>query len=422
MRSRAYVVLFLALGAGALHCASRPRTQHARAATTTAGPAQASPSSRDGREFRAVSIAAGRNHACARTADGKVFCWGANNSGQLGDGTRVSRTRPTAVAALEDADTVVAGDEHTCARSAGKQTLVCWGQNAHGELGDGTLDGRLAPTPVSDLHAVLSVSAGGHTTCARKTNRFVMCWGEVQDGAAVKAPTPVFGMTETEEVSVGALHACARLAVPGASDDPRAGGAPGASGAPGSGGAPGAGGERPIENVRCWGSNRLRQLGIPRAVDRGLPVAVPHLENVSQLALGHEHSCARTAQGATRCWGGGLRCVPGEWFEGKRVAVKPGAIPGMDDVTVVAAGGEQACAIRKDGSVVCAREKAATGDRSCISEPIAALSTVSALALGDAFGCALKTDGTIWCWGKNDAGQLGDGTTRSHSEPSLVTH
>ena len=115
--------------------------------------------------------------------------------------------------------------------------------------------------------------------------------------------------------------------------------------------------------------------------------------------------------------------MPGEWFEGKRVAVKPGAIPGMDNVALVAAGGDQACAVRKDGGVVCARERedaAATGNRSCISEPVAGLSSATSLALGDDFGCALKADGTVWCWGKNDAGQLGDGTTHARTEPAQV--
>ncbi|WP_394835188.1 hypothetical protein LVJ94_52685 [Pendulispora rubella] len=363
MRGREYAVVFLVLSACGAH------TRHA----VPRIPRDVGPAPR-GDALHAAAIVAGREHACARTAEGKVVCWGANTSGQLGDGTRTMRPRPVAVVGLDDADMLVAGDEHTCARRARDQSLLCWGQNAHGELGDGTTEGRPTPAVVTDLHAVLSVSAGGHMTCARKPNRYVLCWGEVHDpGSAVKAPTPVFGMTETEEVATGALHACARLSEP-------------ASG----------------RNVRCWGSNRLRQLGVPHVVDRGLPVDVPHLETATQLALGHEHSCARTEQGAVRCWGGGLRCVPGEWFEGKRVAVKPGAIPGMENVRLVAAGGDQACAILPDGTVACAREKSATGDRSCVSAPVAGLTSVTALALGEAFSCALKDDGTVWCWDKNE--------------------
>jgi len=385
MRARSHAFLLLVLGAGAMHCGARTQARSAQPARTPA------PEPHEDTALRAVAIAAGLRHVCALTSEGKVLCWGANASGQLGDGTRATRMHPTAVTALDGADQIVSGDEHTCARTSGNQALLCWGQNAHGELGDGTTEERLSPVPVSDLHAVSSASAGGHQTCARKTNRFVLCWGEVHEGGTVNQPTPVFGMTETEEVAVGAHHACAR----------------GAEG-----------------RVLCWGSNNLRQLGIPHVADRGMPVAVPHVESpVVQLALGHEHSCARTEQGAALCWGGGLRCVPGEWFEGKRVAVKPGAIPNMDDVSLVAAGGDQACAVRKDGSVVCAHEKgtsSARADRSCTAEPIAGLSAVSALALGDGFGCALKTDGTVWCWGKNDAGQLGDGTTRARTEPAQV--
>ena len=364
MRGRAYAVVFFALSAGVAHCGP-----HVRPAV----PRVPRPVARS-EALHAIAIAVGRAHACVLGAEGKVFCWGANASGQLGDGTRTSRTQPVAVAGLDDVDMLVAGDEHTCARRARDRSLLCWGQNAHGELGDGTTEGRATPTVVADLHAVLSVSAGGHTTCARKPNRYVLCWGEVHEGSAVKAPAPVFGMTETEEVAAGAFHACARVA-----DAPAGAG-----------------------NVRCWGSNRLRQLGVPHAVDRGLPVDVPHLERATQLALGHEHSCARTEQGAVRCWGGGLRCVPGEWFEGKRVAVKPGAIPGMENVSLVASGADQTCAILPDTTVTCAREGLATGNRSCLSAPIPALTSVTALALGEGFSCALKRDGTVWCWGKNE--------------------
>ncbi|WP_394845725.1 hypothetical protein LZC95_52935 [Pendulispora brunnea] len=366
MRGRACAVVFFLLSAGALHCGARRRPTVPRIPSDMAR-------APNGEAIHAVAIAVGRGHACARTAEGKVLCWGANTSGQLGDGTRISRPRPVAVAGLDDADMLVTGDEHTCARRARDQSLLCWGQNAHGELGDGTTDGRPTPAVVTDLHAVLSVSAAGHMTCARKPNRYVLCWGEVHEGSAVKAPSPVFGMTETEEVATGALHACARLA------DPASG-----------------------RNVRCWGSNRLRQLGVPHLVDRGMPVDVPHLEKVTQLAAGREHTCARTEEGSVRCWGGGLRCVPGDWFEGKRVAVKPGAIPGMENVSLVASGADQACAILPDTTVACAREKSATGDRSCVSAPIASLRSVTALALGEEFSCALKRDGTVWCWSKNE--------------------
>ncbi|WP_394825216.1 RCC1 domain-containing protein [Pendulispora albinea] len=391
-----HAVLLVVLGTGAIHCASRTgsgsRSGARPASATPSSPRQGESAPRAPSPLHAAQITAGRDHVCARTAEGKVLCWGANASGQLGDGSRIVRVHPTPIREVGDADLLVAGDEHTCMRRARDQQLFCWGQNGHGELGDGTTDGRAEPAPVSDLHEALSVSAGGHLTCARKTNRFVMCWGEVHEGGAVKVPTPVFGMTETEEIAVGAYHACARLAPP------------------------------PQGNVRCWGANRVRQLGVPYFKGRGLPVAVPHLENVIQLALGHEHSCARTAEGMTRCWGGGMRCVPGEWFEGKRVAVKPGGIPGMDGVSLVASGADQACAVRNDGSVICAQERSPTGERSCIAEPIVGLSSVSGLALGDGFGCALKTDGTVWCWGKNDSGQLGDGTTRSRTEPAMVTY
>jgi len=94
-------------------------------------------------------------HSCARRAGGSVVCWGYNYSGELGDGTTTSRLTPVAVSGLSDAVELSAGGLHSCARRAGG-SVVCWGRNSEGELGDGTMgDGtttrRLTPVAVSGL-------------------------------------------------------------------------------------------------------------------------------------------------------------------------------------------------------------------------------------------------------------------------------
>src|SRR5262249_34033997 len=112
---------------------------------------------------------------------------------------------------------------------------------------------------------------------------------------------------------------------------------------------------------------------------------------------------ALSKEGAALCWGGGLRCVPGEWFEGKHIAVRPSKVPGLDAATEVAAGADQACVVMSGGSVSCARPRGTTGDakeRACVAEPVRELRDVREIAIGDAFSCARVGDhGVVTCWG-----------------------
>jgi alpha-tubulin suppressor-like RCC1 family protein len=85
----------------------------------------------------AARLAAGNAHACAVLASGQVACWGANDAGQLGNGTTQSAATPTLVPGVDDGVAVAAGDQHTCVlRATGR--VYCWGANVHGQLGTGT--------------------------------------------------------------------------------------------------------------------------------------------------------------------------------------------------------------------------------------------------------------------------------------------
>jgi alpha-tubulin suppressor-like RCC1 family protein len=118
-------------------------------------------------------------HVCARLNDGKVACWGENAKGQIGDGTTGQRLRPTLVAGLAKAEQIAVGRDHSCARVPGG-TVVCWGSNEYGGLGIGTRDPHKAlPTPVVGLTGVASVFAGGYSSCAIGLDGSVWCWGGV---------------------------------------------------------------------------------------------------------------------------------------------------------------------------------------------------------------------------------------------------
>jgi|JI10StandDraft_1071094.scaffolds.fasta_scaffold155969_3 alpha-tubulin suppressor-like RCC1 family protein len=113
-----------------------------------------------------IDVAAGSAHACALKTDGTVVCWGGNEYGQLGNGTTTDSLVAVPVSGLNSVISIEAGLSHTCAlRSDG--SVFCWGHNARGQLGDGTTTTRLTPTLVSGLGASASaLTAGGLHTCA----------------------------------------------------------------------------------------------------------------------------------------------------------------------------------------------------------------------------------------------------------------
>ncbi|MCM2327478.1 MAG: hypothetical protein NDI88_06295 [Lysobacter sp.] len=128
-----------------------------------------------------AAISAGGAHSVALKTDGTVWTWGHNHRGQLGDGTRSAlyqgRLAPAAVAGMAGVKSVSAGGSHTVAlKSDG--TLWAWGANSSGQLGDGTFEDRLAPVRVArDLAGVVAISAGDSHTLALTGDGAVWAWG-----------------------------------------------------------------------------------------------------------------------------------------------------------------------------------------------------------------------------------------------------
>lgn len=168
-----------------------------------------------------AAVSAGHDHTCALEESGRLFCWGRNHHGQLGDDSAIDSDAPVEVAgSATDWVAVSAGVRHTCGLKASGQ-LFCWGSDSRGRLGNGgaTTDDQLAPAEVAGAATDWAeVSAGVSVTCARKTSGRLYCWGSDADGRLGNGganddrarPVEVAGaVTGWRAVSVGSFHACA---------------------------------------------------------------------------------------------------------------------------------------------------------------------------------------------------------------------
>lgn len=231
----------------------------------------------------AVAIAAGVDrHACVLLTGGSVECWGANAHGQIGDGSTTIRHVPVQVIGLTSGvSAVTAGGGQSCALRNGG-SAVCWGDNQYGQIGDGTKTDRLVPTPVTGLSTgVQELSAGANNTCALVATSAVVvdCWGNgaygelgdgIENGHALTKPFAVFGLTGPAaggvggpvQVEAGGEHTCAVL---------------------GNG------------EVECWGLNTYGQLGDGTAINHPEPTLVialtPGPQEISEGGIG---GCAVT--------------------------------------------------------------------------------------------------------------------------------
>jgi alpha-tubulin suppressor-like RCC1 family protein len=261
------------------------------------------------------------------------------------------------------------------------------------------------------LRVPVSVSAGGAASCALFTDGTVECWGDNSNGQlgtqtlefVSPSPVPVAGLARVRSVSVGDGTICALI-------DPEG-------------------------SVRCLGSNFNGRLGNgstdPSSV---FPVQVTGITGAVAISVGGPHSCAVISDGSIRCWGSNQFGALGNGQSGG-FSSTPVAVANLGgSATAVAADslGFKTCAVLRSGTVQCwglhAGESGILGDgtfgtgNELATRPItvSGITTAIAVEVENENTCALLSNGAVRCWGDNDNGALGDGTTNQALTPVAV--
>jgi alpha-tubulin suppressor-like RCC1 family protein len=344
-----------------------------------------------------VTIVAGGLHTCLIGADGRAFCWGGNDQGQLGTGASNRTSTPGAVGAELRFTAIAPGLAHSCAIARGG-ALYCWGENDHGQLGDRSQTSRAAPTRTAAGHAFRSVAAGAAHTCAVDTDGAAWCWGsdahgQLGDGGSSdrSSPAPVIGGRRFLSLDVGWNFTCGLVE---------------------------------SRRAMCWGDNSAGQLGDGTTSDRRQPSAVQGNIEFQAITAGSAHACGITPSGEAYCWG---RNASGELGDGSTAPRSTPVRVRTDERFVsIAAGAVHTCAVASDGEAWCwgrnTYGQLGNGGTSDSGQPVRVQGghTFTSVRAFGSHTCGTTVSGEAFCWGYNSDGQLGDGTRTHRTRPVYV--
>ncbi len=345
---------------------------------------------------KALRVVAGGETSCAILVGGNVQCWGAGDSGQLGNGSSGSgafSATPVTVKGLTGATELACGASHCCALASGG-SVWCWGDNQFGESNPASKSKQqVLAFQIGSLGQASAIGTGDHHTCAVVGQGTIRCWGlassgQLGDGNSTLTDKIVdvdfAGSGYAMAVHGGGAFTCARTA---------------------------------LAKAFCWGYNGYGQIG------NGIggtsqwaykPAAVSGLSDVKALATGAEHACAVRNSGDVWCWG---HASSGELGNGGGNSYYSQAVQaqGMAGAKAITAGGTHSCAIGAGDSVWCwggnGSGQAGLGKSALqIKNPtqLADFDGVE-IAAGSAHTCVRRADGSVWCWGANSLGQCGAG-------------
>jgi alpha-tubulin suppressor-like RCC1 family protein len=298
---------------------------------------------------------------------------------------------------------VSTGDLHTCAVTTGG-LIYCWGNNYFGQLGDSATQNRLTPVRVhGGALRFRRVVAGLRHTCAETTEGKAYCWGENLAGVLGSGwtfderhtPAPVAGGHTFRLIDGGDLHVC---------------------------------GVTTSGQVYCWGSNDSGEVGRPASVvGQPTPVLVPGNREFTKVSAGGSHTCGVTVSSVVYCWGDNSDGQLGDSTMTSRSIPMP--VYGRPKFKQVSAGALHTCGLTIDDRAFCWGNNAAgqLGDRTVglsrrilIPHAVMGDHRFQGLTAGVVHNCAIDLSGRAYCWGGNQFGQLGDGTTALRRVPVTV--
>lgn len=397
--------------------------------------------------FNWVAIAAhNSSHACALANNGGIACWGQNWNGELGNPyIKTGYQAPGASANIAvpvlglpgPAKSIAVGSGDSCAIMAGDGSVWCWGDNGSGQLGNGQRGQSInsVPQKVVGLQGpAVSVSIGFFHTCAVLASGQTSCWGLNADVDVLGDPslpsytyelTPhlVPGLNGASAVSASSNSTCV------IDRNPQWVAGKGLSW---------------VVSPVCWGENGSAQSGQPNVPNSGpVPPSIMYsLSDLQSIAAGNDFACAVSATQGLRCWGAdasfgslgdNLACLvhapDGKDCATAQSVVYFGGNPG-GYANTVAAGGGTGCVLLTNGTVWCWGDnlygQIGTLNPKAPSTSFYAVKAftypnATGIAVGGDFACAIVNEGSnIQCWGRNDYGQLGDGTYVNNRLPQWV--
>lgn len=352
----------------------------------------------------AIAVSVGIEHSCALLLNGTMQCWGANGEGKLGDGTTVNRHTPVTVKASAGVDltgvtAILASDFLVSCAIISGGTVKCWGNGGYGMIGDGVTDEQFYATEaVSGITTATQLTSGYINVCALLADGTVKCWGENNSGSlgdgtttASWVPVTVTGISGATQISSSWLTNCALLS----------------SG-----------------EAKCWGEDANGNTGNGKFGDRTIAAQKPSITNATQISVGAEGACARISDGTAKCWG--IWSSNGEAGSGYVNPTAPTDLTGDTNVTAVASANTTNCVLLSTGAVKCRgygalhqRGDGTTTSGAAVST-VTDITTATQIVAGQEHFCARLSDGTAKCWGDNANYQLGDGTQTSPTTPVVV--
>ncbi|MQF69154.1 hypothetical protein FIM12_02300 [SAR202 cluster bacterium AD-804-J14_MRT_500m] len=477
-------------------------------------------------------VSAGSRHTCAVTTAGGIKCWGSNSHGQLGDGTTIDRATPVDVSGLTSGvSTVSAGKNHTCAVTTSGR-IKCWGSNTYGQLGNGSTSNTIAPVdvnmsmtpppsptptpaptptptpprtptptptpgppPLPEVSFLLTGSSGDESIGTvmlnvsintASTDTILVDYNVTSGSASGAGQDYIVGgsslgfapggtsksisllivddsISESTETVIVSLYnpinavlgssssytfyildndtgSSSSSSVPQATATPTPTPQATATTTPSptpttaptptpvpswsatlvrAGDAHTCAITSPEGYLKCWGHNQHGQLGDGSNSNRHTPVDTLGLNSgVSDIATGSRHTCVITYVGGVQCWGHNNTGQLGDGTTNNR-STKVDVLGLTSGVSAISAGIEHTCALTTAGGIKCwgSNQSGQMGNgttslnQTSPGDVTGHTTGMAGVAAGQYYTCAITTSGITTCWGSNNYGQMGNGTT-----------